>query len=267
MSEAPRDLPAAERALDAVTAIRQVVQAVWTLARAQQPRIEAAAGEASTYLGWVEDLIARFAGDPPEQPPLHTLWVVAGPERPFCGGLARRLLEQLPQEGPLLLVGRRLADAVPVVGPLQERIVSSLPAAASPEDIDSCARRVARALLDLDHPGPVSMLHSADGGTELQRAPLLAGRRVQARLGPETYSPAATVLEAAIHELLSGRLVVGLAEGLRTEVRARLLAADAARQGCDHKLEGLHQQWRVLRQEAITGELLELFSGRLSELR
>jgi F0F1-type ATP synthase gamma subunit len=59
---------------------------------------------------------------------------------------------------------------------------------------------------------------------------------------------------------------VGLAEGLRTEVRARLVAADAARQGCDHALKTLRQQWRVLRQEAITGELLELFSGRLAEL-
>jgi hypothetical protein len=266
VSEEPKDLHAAERALDAVTAIRQVVQAVWTLARAQQPRVEAAVGEASAYLGWVEELVARFAGDPSEEAPGSALWVVVGPERPFCGGLARQLLEQVPWQGSLLLVGRRLADAVPTVGPLHSRIVSSLPAAAGPEDIDHCARRVAATLLELDHAGPVGMLHPAEGGTDLQRAPLLAAGPRKPRLAPETYSPPETVLAAAIHEALSGRLVVGLAEGLRTEVRARLLAADAARQGCDRKLETLRQQWRVLRQEAITSELLELFSGRLAEL-
>lgn len=265
MSEAPRDLHAAERALDAVVAIRQVVQAVWTLARAQQPKVEAAVGEASAYLGWVEELVARFGGDPPEEAPGSALWVVVGPERPFCGGLARRLLEQVPQQGSLLLVGRRLADAVPAVGPLRSRIVSLLPAPAGPEDIDPCARRVAATLLELDHAGPVGMLHPSEGGTHLEQAPLLAAGPRNTRLALETYSPPETVLAAAIHEALSGRLVVGLAEGLRTEVRARLLAADAARQGCDRKLEALRQQWRVLRQEAITGELLELFSGRLAE--
>ena len=266
MSEEPKDFHAAERALDAVAAVRQVVQAVWTLARAQQPRVEAAAGEASAYLGWVDELVARFGGDPQEETAGSVLWVVVGPERPFCGGLARRLLEQVPQQGSLLLVGRRLVDAVPAGGLLHSRIVSSLPAAAGPEDIDPCARRVAATLLELDHAGPVGMLHPANGGSDLQRAPLLAAGPRNARLALETYSPPETVLATAVHEALSGRLVMGLAEGLRTEVRARLLAADAARQGCDRKLEVLRQQWRVLRQEAITGELLELFSGRLAEL-
>ena len=266
MSEAPRDLHAAERALGSVGAIRQVVQAVWTLARAQQARVEAAAGETSAYLGWVEELVARFGGDGSQEVAGRALWVVVGPERPFCGGLGRHLLAQVPQEGRLLLVGRRLADAVPAEGPLHRRVLASLPAAAGPEEIDSCARRVAAALLEIDHVGPVGMLHPTDGASELRQAPLLAARPLDTRRAPETYSHPETVLAAAVHEAVSGRLVVGLAEGLRSEVRARLLAADAARQGCDRKLEVLHQQWRVLRQEAITGELLELYSGRLAEL-
>ncbi len=266
MSERPSDLHAAERAIDGVAAIRQVVQAVWTLARAQQARVEAAAAEASAYIGWVEEMVARFGGKPREEEPGAALWVLVGPERSFCGGLARRLLEQLPREGPLLLVGRRLADTVPAEGVLQKRIVSSLPAASAPEEVDSAARRVAWTLLDINHVGPVTMLHPTGGGSELHRAPLLVGGAFDPRVAPQTYSPPAAVLAAAIQEALSARLVVGLAEGLRSEVRARLHAADSARQGCDRSLGRLRQDWRVLRQEAITDELLELFAGRLADL-
>ena len=51
-------------------------------------------------------------------------------------------------------------------------------------------------------------------------------------------------------------------QGMAPEAARR----EAARQGCDRKLEALRQQWRVLRQEAITSERLEFFSGRLAEL-
>ena len=67
-----------------------------------------------------------------------------------------------------------------------------------------------------------------------------------------------------MHEAVAGRLSLGMAEALRSEVRARLMSADAARHGTDRKLADLRQQWRVQRQESITSELLELYSGRLA---
>lgn len=266
MSEEPKDLHAAEHAVRAVEGVRQVVQAVWTLARAQQQRAEQAAIEASNYLEWVDQLVARFTLERVEVAGRTALWIVVGPERPFCGGFARRLLDQVPEQGSLILVGRRLMDAVPTTGSLRDRLLTSLPAAAGPEEIDRCARRIASTLVEIDYSGPVSLLHPVAGGTDLASVPLLVASSLDSQSAPETYSPAATVLASAIHEALSGRLVVGLAEALRSEVRARLLAADAARQGADRRLEDLRQGWRVLRQEAITSELLELFSGRLGEL-
>lgn len=264
MTGSPGDLRAAERALESVRAIRQVVHAVWTLARAQQPRLEAAAGDASAYVSWVEELVDDLGGTGDADGSDVVLWVVVGPERPFCGGLARRLLEQVPPRGKLVLVGRRLVDALTDRDPIRARVVSRLSAAVGPEDVDSRAREIAAALLELDVDGPVSMLHPLDGGTTLHAAPLLPGAGAAARGGPETYSPPSVVLGAAVHEALSGRLIVGLAEGLRTEVRARLVAADVARQDCDRRIEALTHQWRVLRQDAITGELLELVAGRLA---
>jgi len=261
----PVDLYAAERAIDAVLSIQQVVKAVWTLARAQQPRVEAAASDASAYLDRVEELVERFARRSFEQTQGSPMWVVVGPERPFCGGLARQLIEQLPAEGSLLLVGRRLTEAVPPSGPIRDRVASSLPAAAGPEELDRCARQVAAALLDLAHAGPVGILHPKDGGSGLERTVLLAAGPLESERAPETYSASAVVLGTALQEAVSGRLVVALAEGLRSEVRARLQAADAARQSGEKRLASLRQRWRVLRQESITAELVELFAGRLSE--
>lgn len=265
MVDPAQNLQAVERSIDAVTAIRQVVGAVWTLARAQQRRVEYAAGEGLAYLRWVQEFVARFAVEDLKEAGGGALWVVLGPERPFCGGLARRLIEQVPSEGALLLVGRRLADAVPLEGAVRGRVVASLSGAASPEEIDSSARRVAAKLLEIEHEGPIGLLYPIEGGTTLTSTLLVGAVPRSSGEIPETYSAVTTVLSAAMQEAVSGRLVLGSAEALRSEVRARLIAADAARQGCDRELEGLRRQWRVQRQEAITSELLELYSGHLVE--
>ena len=91
----------------------------------------------------------------------------------------------------------------------------------------------------------------------MHRAILLAGSRKPLARPPETLSPVGVVLEAVVAELATGRLVVGLAEALRTELRARASAAAAASQACDRKVEELGRAVRVARQEAITRELLE----------
>ena len=88
MNEPQGDLHSVERSINSVEAIRQVIGAVWTLARAQQQRVEAAAFEASAYLEWVDGMVARFAVARLDEEPGSVLWVVLGPERPFCGGLA-----------------------------------------------------------------------------------------------------------------------------------------------------------------------------------
>jgi F0F1-type ATP synthase gamma subunit len=63
-------------------------------------------------------------------------------------------------------------------------------------------------------------------------------------------------------EAVAGRLAVALAEALRAEVRARLIASEAARKACDTQIGELRHEWRMLRQGAITEELVALTSGR-----
>lgn len=262
MIEAPRQLAAVERALAATEAVAQVVDAVWALARAQLSAVEAAAGDASAYLDWVEQLAERFAGPASRAGPQETLWILTGPERPFCGALARRIAEQLPGRGPVGLVGTRLSEAVRLDRDRAARVCFALPGPATPEDLAGSAERVARAILDQAHAGRVAMLHPTRGTTALHRVTLLAGPRLPAGEGPETFSPRDEVLAAAVHEAVTGRIVVGLAEALRTEVRARLVASEGARHGCEQRLDMLRQSLRVLRQEQTTTELLEIVAAR-----
>lgn len=258
MPERPRDLPSAERRMAAVGAVGQVMQAVWALARAQQPKVEAAAADAATWLDWAEEIVDRIAGAPADEDSADKLWVLIGPERAFCGPLARGHLDQLPAVGELGLVGGRLAEVASLDPDLQERVRFVLPAAATADEIPGRASDLAQAVLTHAHGRSVSLLH-ADGGTpRLRVGRLLTGARQPVLERPETYSPVAEVLEAAVLQAVTGRLAVALAEALRAEVRARLVAADAARRACDRELEELTHAWRVLRQENITQELIEL---------
>lgn len=268
MPETPHDLGRVEDLLGAVDSVRQVVHAVWALARAQQPSVEAAAAEATAYLDWIDRLVDRVAGPPRPGAPVETLLVVVGPERAFCGAQPRQLAEGLHEhgaaEGALGIVGQRLAEAVESDPRLAPRVRFRVPAAASPGEIGRAAQATAAAVLEHGAERHIELLHPVGGESVLHRSVIAAGRREQVRNPPQTFSPVATVVQAAVGEAVTGRLAVALAEALRAEVRARVLAADAARQACDRRLEELGGDWRVLRQEQITRELIEIVSSRLA---
>ncbi len=262
MAEAPRDLREAERRIDATGAVAQVMNAVWALARAQQPAAEASAAEAATYLDQAERIIERLAGPPPDVDDSDVLHVLVGPERPFCGPLARTLLEQLPPAGRVGLVGARLAEVAALDPAMAARVVFTVPAAAMADEIPLCTEPIAAAILAHARAGAVHLLHPDAGTPRLRVGRLLTGPRPPAPRPPELLSPQGDVLEVAVQEAVAGRLAVGLAEALRAEVAARLAATDAARRACQREVDDLTQQWRILRQESITMELIELSAAR-----
>lgn len=263
---AASDLRDLERRIDAVSAVSRVVQAVWALARAQLPLVERAAAEASTYLDWINQIVDRLAGAPRPGPARGWLWVVMGPERPFCGALARQLLSQVPKEGALGLVGTRLAELAALDPALSGRIRFTLPGAASHEEHEAVGEAVAAAVLKHGAGLRVEVLYPRGGGTVLHRVVLLSGEREPAWCPPMTYSAYGEVLGAAVAEAVAGRLAIGAIEALWSEVRARVLSADAARRACEVRIEELTQGWRVARQEQITNELIEVVAGRAATL-
>ncbi len=252
----------AERRIGAVRAVEQVMRAVWALARAQLPLAEAAAAEAATYVAWAEALVDRLAGAPGPATDGDPLVVLVGPERAFCGPLARVLLGALPPSGRVGLVGARLAQAGTEDDSVASRIAFTLPACSTPDELGPAADRVAHAILQAGLAHGVVMLHPIDGTSAVTRSVLIAGAREPVDEPLESFGAPRAVLEAAVLEAVGGRLAAALAEALRSEVRARLAAADAARRACERQLDELNHQWRTLRQATITQELLEIVAAR-----
>jgi len=264
MNEELVDLAQVERRAAAVSAVRRVVHAIWALARAQLPRVEASAVSAAQYIEAVEGLVNRLAEPAAPVAEQDVLKVVLGPERSFCGSLHRQIVAALPAEGPLGIVGRRVEGAL---GPAEAaRVVFVLPGPTTVDEIGEVARAIAQAVLLRRDAQAVELLvpHLRGGDDGLRRVPLLSGHRRVVAEPPETFSPVDEVLDAAVLELVTGHVVAALTDALRAEVQARIIAADGARQACDTRLEALEQARRVLRKEELTDEILELVAGQLS---
>jgi hypothetical protein len=252
-----------ERRIDGVRAVRQVLKAVWALARAELARADAAAEEAVFYGEWADDLVDRLLvpaqGDAPP-----TFRVIIGPERPFAGALPRLYIDHLHAPGPLGIVGRRLDEVAREIAEVRSRVRFLLPGATSPGDAEECAARIAAAVLAHGADERVSLVHPFGArGTLVTRA-LLSGTRSVRSDPPEILSPLPEVVDAALRAMVTGRLAVALLETLRAEVHARIEMADAARRTCDRRLDELTDAWCVARQTQITSEIVEVVAAGLA---
>ncbi|MBX3232524.1 MAG: F0F1 ATP synthase subunit gamma [Labilithrix sp.] len=254
------DVNAVERSIRAVTAIRQVVHAIWAVSRAQLPLVEQAASAAATYQRWVDETVERLAGPPQALEAAATLSVVFGPERPYSSALARRIIEAMPA-GDLGIVGERLAEAVRQIPELDARVRFRSPGSVTHDDLHDVALAVARAVLQHGRDSAVVIVHVVDDDARLAVVPLLTAREPVDR-PPETFSALGDVVATAITEATKGRLAVAAAETLRAELRARIAAADAARRACDDRRAELDRLLQSGRRETITRELLEIVAGR-----
>lgn len=255
------DVNAVERSIRAVTAIRQVVHAIWALSRAQLPLVEQAARAAVTYQRWIDATVERVASVPPTARAERKLTIVFGPERPYSASLVRRITDAVPEDGDLGIVGERLAEAVSPIASVARRVRFRCSGSVAHDDLHEVALSVAVEILEHGRGATVVVMHATDDDRELAIVPLIAERTLVDR-PPETLSPLADVLESAVAAAMIGRLAVAAAESLRAETRARIAAADAARRACDERLADLENVWHFGRRETVTRELLEIVAGR-----
>ena len=206
----------------------------------------------------VDACVARLVR--PRESHAARLTIVLGPERPFCGSLPRELADAARGDA-VIVVGRRLAEAVELLGlPMEE----SLKGPSSALDLDDVAAEVARVVVRRARGRDVVLVYAAERG--LTEVVLLGGLASAAPDAPETFSPAEVLLTAAVRESVSARLHLALARALLAEVSARLAAADAARAAVERRTDELRGLWRVARHEQITTEILEIVAGRTSGL-
>ncbi len=258
----PMELERVEASLRAVEAVASVVHAVESLARAQLPLAERAVAEGAEYLEWVDAVVDRLAGPPRPLEPARSLTVVVGPERAFSGPLARTVAERAPAEGPLGLVGARLAEVARRDASVPPRAVFELSAASSIDELPEASARLAEAVLAHGAGAPVDVVHPYGHG--VRHVLLLSGEREPRALVHELYSPAAAVLRAAVRESVTGRLRLVLAEALLAELRARAAMAERARRAAEDRRAELEASLRVGQRERITRELGELTTALLA---
>lgn len=200
--------------------------------------------------------------------------VVLGAEHGFVGSLdekivqaARERLEREPGTA-VFLAGSRLARAAREQGMASEarlRLATTV----------SGFERTARALTDLvasrlarGELGRVVVLGPRRSGpTEWTLAsdvvfPVPGAReRSRGRAPPYHYLEARVLVVKLIEEFIFSRLAGAVAEAFLCEQIARVRAMEATRRSLEDKLEDLRRSERVVRQEVITSELLEVTAG------
>jgi len=182
---------------------------------------------------------------------------------------AQRLQQASPHGSALLLIGDRGQMVATEWG---LTVAWSAAMVAHVEQVAALANRVVEALYDRLEGGKVArvtLVHALPGATavleivEKQLVPFDFGRFPLSRNAVTpliTLSPQ-LLLTRLVEEYVFAELCEAVTLSFAAESEARMRAMIAARSNVAAKLDSLTSQARQLRQEAITGEIIELASG------
>lgn len=206
--------------------------------------------------------------------------IAVGAEQGFVGGLNDRIAAQALRNDHVrvrhwLLVGTRFASACAERG---LGVAWSAPMAPHPAGIPHLASRVTDALYARLGSGArttrVSVMHALPGesGLRIVERTLIpfdfARFHVRPRALPPLVNVAPTRLLTGLVELyVYLELCEALMLSFAAENEARVRAMLAARSNVQQRLNGLEQQYRAMRQDEITSEIVELTTGRQAAQR
>ena len=267
---------AAKHQLEAVVgAMRGIAASRSRDAQARLAGIRACAAAAGAAIGV---LGLAPSGEPPHAAGAQDgaeVRIVIGAEQGFVGGLNDRIAGEAlrhPRERPCdwLLIGTRLVSAC------AERGLAgtwSAPMAAHPAGVPRLAARVTDALYarlaDGARATRVSVTHALPGESRLHivQRTLVPFDFARFAVTPRAQTPLVNVvparLMAGLVELyISFELCEALMLSYAAENEARVRAMLAARANVQQRLAGLAQQYRAMRQDEITSEIVELTTGR-----
>lgn len=252
-----------------VNAMRGIAGARMQKARAELKAVDAYSATIETALGRALALLPASTPDRDAGKGGTVLVVFAG-EQGFAGAFSEKVLADIAEEtSPVFLVGTRggvLAAERGIVPAWQRPLPAQsfgIPKLAS-DLVDALYEQIAR--------GTVSGVEtiyaeaSLSGELSICRRRLLplgpnASRPAQEPIPPlHNLSPEMLVAEMTA-EFLTARLTRAALHAFAAENQARMNAMAGARRDIDRRLSELEADFRRVRQEAITAEIIELAAG------
>jgi F-type H+-transporting ATPase subunit gamma len=255
-----------------VTAMRGIAASRAQKGRSLLPGIEAFADVVSRAIGEALNLLRMDATEGPHPSERKRGVILFCAEQGFAGAFSERVLhavEHEPAGTVLFLVGTRGALVA------RERGIApawTAPMATSPELVPQLANRLADALyarLTDDGLASVDIVCSRTttaGAIEVERRSLLPidfsrfTRPVGQRQPLLNLEPS-RLMERLAAEYVFAQLCLSAMQAFEAENEARMLAMASARTNIDSRLALLRQRERQVRQEEITGEIIELATG------
>lgn len=277
-----------EARIESVHQLSSVIGAVRAIAAARLREAKARLPGIQTYARTIGEAIAQALALVPQAPVnaakggnRKSIVLAIGAEQGFVGNFNGRLLDALTPltrssrtpSCELLLVGSHAASAA------SERVLTvnwSAPMATHAQEIAGLANRIADALFDRIANGEVSevlLVHAATDAQQpespVQVRPLLpfdfSRFAPLARAQPPIIQlPPERLLAQLADEYVFAEICEALVLSFAAENEARMQAMVAARENVARRSDELAARARLMRQEQITEEVIELASGGAS---
>lgn len=268
-------LPRLQARISSLQELRDLVRALRALAASHVQEAQSPLAGIRRYVEVVEDAIAEGAALLPEihgraaasKPPDASVLIVVCSEHGFAGAFNERLLERTEaerQEGQeLVVIGRRGTILAAERGLEVDR---SFAMATRVGGVLGVTRRVAEYLAAVSTADVVFGSYRRGGSFEVEVSRILP-LDPALLVGSERRSPPLhhlapdVLLQRLASEYLFAEITRAVMESLASENGARLRVMETADHNIGDKLEGLRRSENVLRQGAITSELLDVVTG------
>lgn len=268
-------LPRLQAQISSLQELRDLIRAMRGLAASRVQEAQAALAGIRRYVDVVEDAIAEGAAllpqagglTAPPGPPRPGALIVVCSEHGFVGSFNERLLDRAAAERKsgqeVVIIGRRGAVLALERG---FDVECNFPMATHVNGVLGVTRRVAARLAEVSAADIVfgNYRRGGDFEIDLRRVlpldpALLVGS--EQRSPPLHHLAPETLLQRLAGEYLFGEITHAVMESLASENGARLRVMESADHNIGDKLDKFQQKQRVLRQEVITSELLDVVTG------